>query len=499
LEVSALDANFFERIADGLDPQPDPWAADGPGWIRHRLGEHTWSKQDEILNSLRDNQKTAVRSAHSTGKSHIAARAMAWWMDTHPLDETFIISTAPSANQVTGILWRYLKMIHKRCGLPGYITESAVPEWKIDGGLRAWGRKPQDLTNPEEAATVFQGSHAKYLLIVIDEACGLPKWLWTAISTLATQPTNRILAIGNPDDPISEFAKKCMPGSRWHKIKISAHDTPAFTGEQVAQEIIDNLVTREWVQEAIEDNGEDSPYVTSKVFAEFPEVSEDSLIPLSWIQAAVDRDLSGPAIADLGKFSLDVGREGKDESVLAFWRAGMFRIVEARKGIGNTMRLVGWMSKHRKDHPASPFIVDADGIGGPVVDRARELEIPVTAFHAQRKAYNNKKFLNRRSEQWWQLRDLFEAGLIDLPSDQKLIAQLASIRKEEDSQGRIVVESKKDMKKRGVPSPDRADTLMMVTAPFEDWSEFDDDVMTGSAHDQGDFDSLTGDLMVREW
>lgn len=493
--------DLLHRVADGLDPQPDPMAHDGPAWIRLRLGEHTWSKQNEIMESVRDNKKTAVRSAHTTGKSHIAARIIAWWLATHPPNETFVVSTAPSANQVTGILWRYLKQIRRSAGLPGYITEAEVPQWKIDGQLVAWGRKPQDLKNAEEAATVFQGTHAKYLLVVVDEACGIPKWLWDAINTLATQGTNRILAIGNPDDPTSQFAKYCAPGTSWHNIKISAYDTPAFTGEQVAQEIMDNLVSPEWIAETIEEYGEDSPYVISKIFAEFPEVSEDNLIPMSLIREACERDLSGFQLTDPGKFCLDVGRGGKDESVLSFWRAGVFRVREARKGIGNTMRLVGWMSKEARTHPASPFIIDADGIGGPVLDRAREIGLKASPFYAARAAFNKKKFLNRRSEQWWACRELFEAGLIDLdPKDERLIAQLATIRKEEDSLGRILVETKKDMKKRGITSPDRADTLMMVTAPDTSWEDSYDDVTDGSAIDRRtEPETITGDLLTREW
>ena len=100
-----LPDGLLTKVADGLDPQPDPWAHDPVGWIRTELHEDTWSKQDEILQSLIHHKKTAVRSAHSTGKSHIAARAIAHWIATHPIDETFVVTTAPSTNQVKGILW----------------------------------------------------------------------------------------------------------------------------------------------------------------------------------------------------------------------------------------------------------------------------------------------------------------------------------------------------------------------------------------------------------
>jgi hypothetical protein len=493
------DAELLTRVADGLDPQPDPFASDPDGWINQRLGESTWSGQRKILESVRDNRYTAVPSAHSTGKSHIAARAIAWWVDSHPIDEVFVVSTAPSAPQVKAILWRYLKSIRRKADLPGYITEAEVPEWKIDGRLVGWGRKPADLSTPEEAATAFQGIHAKYVLVVLDEAGGIPEWLWNAVDTLVTAPTNRVLAIGNPDDPASHFEKICRPGSGWNVLPISAFDTPAFTGERVTQEILDNLVGVEWVEERKRVWGEDSPLYISKVLALFPETADDNLIRIDWIKAAIERDFSGEAVADLGKFAMDVARSGRDEATLAYWRAGMFRMVRSMRGINNSMRLVGWLSNFCDDHPGAKGIIDADGLGGPVFDRAVELGLPVSPFYAGRRAFNPRKFVNRRSEQWWALRELFESGLVDIdPDDEDLQSQLGSIKYEEDSAGRIKVESKKELKKRGLPSPDRADTLMMITAPMEEWLDAYIDPTTRLPIPRPDEQTLTSDLLTKE-
>lgn len=488
--------DVIARIADNLDPQAEPFADDPQGWIHDRLNEFVWSKQTEILESVRDHRKTAVRSAHGTGKSHIASRAIAHWVDTHPTDETFVVSTAPSASQVKAILWRYLKSVHRRAALPGYITEGEVPEWKIDGALVGWGRKPADLKNAEEASTAFQGIHAKYVLVILDEAGAIPEWLWTAVDTLVTSPTNRVLAIGNPDDPSSHFAK-INSSPDWNVIKISAFDTPAYTQEPVPNDVLDKIVSKMWVDEARRTWGEDSPIYTSKVLAEFPDTSEDNLIHVRWIRAAMERDFSGEAVADLGKASLDIARQGRDESVLAYTRAGMFRIIRARRGIGDTMKLVAWLRNFHIGHPAVPFVLDADGLGGPVFDRARELRLPVSAFYAGRRAFNPRKFADRRSEQWWTVRELFEAGLFDIdPADDVLQSQLGSIKWWEDSAGKIHVETKKMMKERGLPSPDRADVLMMITAPADDWtdmySESEFDRLLGKTPD-----TIMGDLLDR--
>jgi hypothetical protein len=494
-----IEADLIGRVADGLDPLPDPFASKPVQWIRNRLGEFVWSKQAEILESVRDHRFTAVRSCHSTGKSHIAARSIAWWLDVHPIDDVFVVSTAPSAPQVKAILWRYLKSINRKANLPGYITEGEVPEWKIDGRLVAWGRKPADLTSQEAAATAFQGIHAKYVLVVLDEAGGIPEWLWTAVDTLVTSRTNRVLAIGNPDDPTSHFERICRPGSGWHDIKISAYDTPAFTGETVPEEVADALVSEEWVDERRRIWGEDSPLFISKVLAEFPESSDDILIPVNWVRAAIERDFSGEAIADLGKFAMDFARQGRDEATLAWWRAGMFRILWSQRGVNNTMSLIGRLRRFCSEHPAAVGILDADGLGGPLFDRAQELQLPVSPFYAGRRAFNPRRFVNRRSEQWWALRDLFEAGLVDIdPKDETLQSQLTSIRWSEDSAGRISVETKDDLKKRGIPSPDRADTLMMITAPMEEWTRAYTDGATGLPIPVEETETLTSDLLHKK-
>lgn len=459
------------RVNRVLSPRLPALAHNPVAWVHERAGEETWSKQDEILESIRDNTHTSVRSAHLTGKSHIAARAVAWWVDTHPPDDTFVVTTAPSTNQVKGILWRYVKQLHRKLNLPGYITGADVPEWKLPGDvLVGWGRKPADLTNAEEAATIFQGIHARYVLVVLDEAGGVPEWLWTAVDAIAASPQNRVLAIGNPTDPSSHFAKTHRPSSIWNRIKIAADETPAWTGEEVSDELLEALTNKQWVAQRARDWGENSPMFKARVEAEFPDVSDDNLIPISWIEAAQQRDLSSLAIHDLGSAAMDVARSGVAESTLGYDRGGMFRMLRTARGLGDTMIQTGWLAEFLRDNPAVWAVVDADGIGAGVFDRARELRLKVAPFRGGAKAFQPKHFANRRSEQWWALRERFQAGDVDLdPEDETLANQLMAIKWSLDSAGRRRVETKEEMANRGIGSPDRGDTLMMVYAPAGSW------------------------------
>ena len=221
---------------------------DPVGWIEDRLSASMWSRQREIASSVVEHPRTAVQASHSTGKSWLAARVAAAWIDSHPVGEAFVFTTAPSQAQVDAILWRELRKAHVAGGLPGRLTAGAHPRWLIGDELVALGRKSQDMANAEEAAASLQGIHARYLLLIIDEAAGVPPWVWDAFDSMATTKHARILAIGNPTDPESRFAQVCAPGSGWNVIEVSAFDTPAFTGEDVPAELLEQLVSAEWVE-----------------------------------------------------------------------------------------------------------------------------------------------------------------------------------------------------------------------------------------------------------
>jgi hypothetical protein len=117
-----------------------------------------------------------------------------------------VVTTAPTTPQVEAILWRYMGNAHKKAGLPRRITLDA--KWYIGNELVAYGRKPADY---DPAA--FQGIHARYVLVIIDEAGGVPKSIFDAVDALATNIDARVVAVGNPDDPASHFATICKPGS----------------------------------------------------------------------------------------------------------------------------------------------------------------------------------------------------------------------------------------------------------------------------------------------
>jgi hypothetical protein len=453
--------SFVDALAlavEKIDPTPDPHIEDPVGWTRDRRGAYVWSKQAEVMNSVVEHRFTACRSAHGTGKSWTAADLITWWIDVHPPGEAFVVSTAPTGAQVEAILWREITAAHSSMDLPGHIAHGGFPKWMIGQEIVGYGRKPTDYADPNKAMQAFQGIHAKYVLVILDEACGIPKWLWDATDTIVTNNYSRVLAIGNPDDPASHFADVSRPGSGWNTIRISAFDLPWATGEEVPPYLHDVLTGETWVKEREKRWGLGSPLYTSKVLGEFPEVADDTLIAPHLIRQAQERELAG---IELGAFGGDVARMGKDETVVYRNRGGEMRVVYTASK-QNTMKTAGAFAQLiRKNGNQVPFIVDMIGVGAGVYDRLAEQDLNVIGFDAGSQANDPTRFVNRRAEVFWELRDQFEMGGIDLdPLDEDLASQLQTIKWKLDSRGRIGIESKEDMKKRGLPSPDRADACM---------------------------------------
>ena len=451
VEVDALAGEFRGQLGS-IDPVI---------WVELTLGEHLWSKQREIARAVRDHRRVAVRSAQDVGKSMVAARLACWWIATHALGEAFVVTTAPTFKQVQAVLWREMRHAHSLGKLAGVMNET---EWKISGRLVAFGRKPADY-DPDG----FQGIHARFVLVILDEAGGIPESLWDAAETLMANQGSRILAIGNPDDPLSHFAKVSAPGSGWHKIRVDGLESPNFTDEAIPAGIGELLLSPTWVEERRRSWGEDSPPFISKVRGEFPVDSDDVLIPLSQIRMAQERfeeflaeDASKPVV-----LGVDIARYGSDETVIVARQGRTARIV-GRYRKQDTMATTGRIVRAIEDLGARTAFIDEVGIGAGVLDRLKEQHMRVKGLNAGRAARAHKKYANARAEWCWRLRDAFEEGEIALdPEADELAGQLAGIRYTYDSQGRCLIESKEDMRSRGVASPDMADALMLAFSERE--------------------------------
>lgn len=455
--LSPLDRAAWQALLDRV--RPTPHAGDPAGWVRDRLGEHLWSKQADIAASVVANRRTAVKSCNDSGKSFIASRLATWWIDVHPPGEAFVVSTAPTHRQVHVILWEEIRRAVKRAAsrgrpLPGRILQNDL--WKLDDAtIVGWGRKPADTDEHG-----FQGIHRRYVLVILDEACGIPAQLWTAVEAITTTADCRILAIGNPDDPATEFAEVCRPGSGWNTITISAYDTPNLSGEDIPDEIRPVLLSQEWVSDK-EARWRGMPRFTSRVLGEFPDIGVDTLITPAMIRAAQERQLE-PGLPQI--LGVDVARFGSDRTVIALRQGPMVRIV-GEYGKLATTETTGHVIAAKRDTLVGEIRVDGVGVGGGVVDQLIEAGHDVVDMQAGAAANDSEHFLNARAEWYWALRQRFEAGDMDLdPVDDELAAELGALKYKYTARGQVQIESKDEIRKRGLPSPDRADAVMLTAA-----------------------------------
>lgn len=467
---------------------PSPYLNDPVGWARDKLGRHLWSKQREAAESVVTNRFTAVQSCHNAGKSLLGGGVLAaWWIDVHPPGTALVVTTAPHAIQL-GIVWRELGRAHVLGELPGEVLDNH--EWKreINGRreLVALGRKPAD--HDEHG---FQGWHEDHVLVIIDEACGIPESLWTAVDAVMTAENHRAIALGNPDDPTSQFEQVCAPGSKWNTIRIDGLQMPTCNteaceahpelaalladaglepnDEEIPEALRGKLLAVTWILESLRTWGKDDPRWQSKVRGLFPNRDDLSVFPRECIDRALATDLSKHANDPDGVGGLDVADVGKDETVLYQCRGGWIRRVFAYTGRDTThteSEAGAWM----RQNPLTPVWVDAIGTGAGVFNRLRLLGFDVHRFIASAAAKGRSgqdQFANLKAQAHFALRDGMKHGEVDLdPADTELLKQLRTIRWTWDAKGRIMIESKDERKKRkkrsDAPSPDRVDGVVMA-------------------------------------
>jgi hypothetical protein len=514
---------FASSLADSLEAASR--SHDPNDWVAGELDAYFWAGQRQIAQSIVANRSTAVPAAHGLGKSWSAAALGCWWLNTH--EDPFLITTAPTAAQVSAILWREIKGLAEKHSLPGRITMSGYPQWQIGGRLVGMGRKPSDYDD-----STFQGIHALNVLIIFDEAAGIPPLLWEQADSLMTNSNARMLAIGNPTDPQSQFAAVCKPGSGWHVIRLDGLRSPLLTREAVApypalaalmeaegvpystetvpERLTQLLTGAEWIHERITRWGVGSSLWDSRVRGIFPEESDaDTVIPLAWAMKAQDR---WQAWADGGKleppgrqvFGLDIGRSEEADATVLATRHGHVVYELDSKRVKDLTVITGIAAAKFRSTNRATIVVDEIGIGAGVLDALRAQGISAVGFVAGAKSEDTDRngefaFANLRAEAWWRLREALDPAHdpdLCLPPDEQLLADLTTPRWKLTGRGVIQIESKDDIRKRLGRSTDRGDAVVMSlwqstmvgaqpdVVPWDDTPAYDDGVVSWGGVDE---------------
>jgi hypothetical protein len=425
-------------------------------FIREILGEQPWSIQAAIARSVVANRYTAVPSCFGSGKDWIASRLGAWWVSTGGI----LVATSNSFTQLKDIYWRELRQAHRKGDLPGQPSWGTDLRWDASEDAWAIGRKPDD-NDPEG----LQGIHGARVLVVIDEANGVSPQLWEAVRGLVVNADSRVLAIGNPLEPVGPFYEACR-SPNWHVIRISVFDTPNFTGEDVPAKATLELVGSQWLEDARADGLEGTPWWKAKVEGEFPDTASNAVISLAMVEQARTLAHVPGAVEYAG---LDVARFGSDDTALVECSGNGPEAVTIVHG-HDTMEVAGIGARFLRDRRGT-LAIDEGGVGGGVVDRLKEQRLTghILAVNAGSSPDNDpeERLKNMRAQLWWTARLAFQAGEVSLARlDEKdyrrLLSELTAPTYKFSSEGKVVIESKDDLKKRGVPSPDVADAFNLA-------------------------------------
>ena len=432
--------------------------------------------QFETLDRLVTEKRVSVRGPHGLGKTAMAAWVILWFALTREAEGT------DWKIPVTASAWRQL-------------SKFLMPElhkWarRIDWGQIGW-RGPFDertellslslklqrgeaFALASNDATAIEGAHATAICYCYDEAKAIPDAIWDAAEGAFAAPETSealALAISTPGEPRGRFyeihARK--PGLEdWWARHVTLQE--AIAAGRISQEWADQR-KRQW--------GEGSAVYQNRVLGEFATSQEDSVIPLAWVEAAINRWQDWAEQGFPGTFTgvgVDVGggQEGGDQTVFALAYNGV-RVKELRKypradPMTATMETAGHVAGILRRH-GGQAVVDTIGIGAGVLHRLIEQGFPAIAFVASKgTGYTDQSgelgFSNWRSAGWWILREMLEPEsglLVCLPDDDELIGDLTAPKvKRILSGGKIQIESKDEIKKRLGRSTDCGDAVMQV-------------------------------------
>lgn len=428
---------------------PDEWQTDFLQW----LGNETKTRHFDGHTPVPP-VRTAVSSGHGIGKSVMVAWLVQWLMATRPHCQGTV--TANTITQLQTKTWAAVTRWNKMalCGHWFVVNQERMfhPQHK-----ESWFCALQN--SKKENAEAFAGQHAadSSSFYIVDEASAIDDVIYEVAEGGLTDGEPMIFIFGNPTRSYGYFHRACFGAgrTRWHPTIVDSRRA-RFTNKQQI---------REW----IEDYGEDSDFVRVRVRGLPPAASDLQFIDLARIAEAQRRpiELVGDEPLVVG---LDVARGGGDNCYFWFRRGMDARSVPPIRIPGeqarDSMRLVSIaaevLSQKHNGQPVAHLFVDGTGIGGPIADRLKQLghkHVTEVQFGGESP---DPKYANMRAYMWGRVKDWLPQGAI--PGDAGLETDLTGPGYHHDSRDRLVLESKEQMKKRGVDSPDAGDALALTFA-----------------------------------
>ena len=449
-----------------------PWGKEGTP-LEHFSGPRKW--QEKILRDIsihiQRNQsidmpemfRMAVASGRGIGKSALVAWIILWMLSTR-LGSTIIV-TANTEQQLRSRTWselgKWLTLAINSHWFAKTATTIKPDAWfdealKRDLQIDTGYYYAQAQLWSEENPDAFAGIHSTYgVCLIMDEASGIPAPIYSVSEGFFSEPTtNRYwFTFSNPRRNTGPFYDSFHSRRQyWKTEQIDSRDVEG--------------TDKELFQKMIEQYGEDSTVSRVEVMGEFPQADDDTVIPMELIRAAMGREVSLTASEPI-IWGLDVARFGGDNSALCVRQGNTVIDIQSFQSM-DLMQLCGVIKNMYDDatvmEQPQEILVDVIGLGSGVVDRLAEQNLPVRGVNVAEAPATKKNYLNLRAELWFAIKDWLAQRDCRLPENDELASELAAPQYKYTSSGKIKIESKDEMRKRGIKSPDKADALALTMA-----------------------------------
>ena len=426
--------------------------------------------QENVAVDIANNSKVSVRSGQGVGKTGIEAALTLWFLTCFPYSR--VVATAPTRQQLNDVLWSEIaKWLDRSPILPEILTWTKTYIY-MNGQQKRWFATARTATKAES----MQGFHEDNMLFIVDEASGISDEIMEAILGTLTGKNNKLLMCGNPTRTSGTFYDSHTSDRGLYKI----HKISSLESDRTNKDNINSLIRK---------YGRDSNVVRVRVDGEFPLQEDDVFIQITDVEDSINLEVFKndeqekefvPEKIDIG---VDVARFGDDETVIATKTDNIIQPLISKRG-QNLMRTVGDVvriaNKIKDKYNPKRILakIDDTGLGGGVTDRLKEIVheqgmdwlviIPVNFASGVPKGVKDAKYYSDISTYMWSvLRDILKEKQLKLPNDSELVAQLSSRKYNIESSGKIKIEPKKEMKKRCLNSPDRADAVVLACMPVK--------------------------------
>lgn len=453
-------------IKEFLDESIPIWREDPVVYFREVLQFEPDEWQAEAARDLATSPKVSIKSGQGVGKTGLEAAIFLWFITC--FDYPRIVATAPTKQQLHDVLWSEISKWMTRSPLLSQLLKWTKTYVYMVGQEKRWFGVARTATKPEN----MQGFHEDNMLFIIDEASGVADPIMEAVLGTLSGANNKLLMCGNPTKTSGTFYDSHTRDRKLYKC----HTVSSADSQRTNKENIDSLIRK---------YGWDSNVVRVRVRGEFPKQEDDVFIGLDLVEGCGSKvyELPEGSLHPHIIFGVDVARFGDDETIIYRNARGKLKIVASHRG-QDLMATCGHIVKQYKkaikefpDYKGRIYVnIDDTGLGGGVTDRLREVKkeqylsrlfvVPINAAEKiETDTYAGKEaaehYNNLTTHMWATLKDLLKEKDIEIEDDDETFAQLSSRKYRMASNGKIELEKKDEMKKRGLESPDRGDAAAL--------------------------------------